>query len=92
MIRIIVQLVPRGEEARTLELGRAELGNLSPPGPHIFSSYSISVSETGNPFSGSEPWECRGSIENHDRRESVWKLVEHASAWAVRQAEARSAG
>jgi hypothetical protein len=92
MIRVIVQLVPGGDERRTRELGRAELRKLSPPGTSIFSSYSIGASEGPNPLAGTDPWEFRGTIENHDRRESVWKLVERAAAWAARQAEARGNG
>lgn len=89
MIRVLVQMVPGGDERRTRELGRAELGNLSAAGPSIFSSYSIVAHEGSNPLAGTGPWECRGTIENHDRRESVWKLVERAAAWAARQVEAR---
>ena len=92
MIRIIVQLVPGGDERRARELGRAELGNLSLPGPGIISSFSIAASEGSNPLAGTGPWECRGTIENHDRRESVWKIVERAAAWSSRQAEALGNG
>jgi hypothetical protein len=92
VIRVLVQLVPGGDERRTRELGRAELGNLSAAGPSIFSSYSIAAHECSNPLAGTGPWECRGKIENHDRRESVWTLVERAAAWAARQAEVRGNG
>jgi hypothetical protein len=90
VIRVLVQMVPGCDERRTRELGRAELGNLSAAGPSIF--YWIAACEGSNPLAGTGPWECRGTIENHDRRESVWKLVERAAAWAARQAEARGNG
>lgn len=93
MIRIVVTLVPKGNEAEARELARAELGNLSRLGPpYTHSDYSIWANEGENPLAQTGPWESRGMIGGHDRRGSVWALVASAAAWAVGQADARSRG
>lgn len=93
MIRIVVTLVPKGNEAGTRELARAELGNLAGLGaPYTHSDYSIWANEGENPLALTRPWESRGMIGGHDRRQSVWALVASAAAWAGEQADARSRG
>lgn len=88
MIRILVQLVPGGNEARTRELGRAVLANLSEAGSApTHSDYGIYAEEGPNPLADLPAWRSRGLVARYDRRQSVWRLVEKSAAWAANQAE-----
>jgi hypothetical protein len=85
MLRILVQLVPGGDEDLLRELARAELANIS--NLARVSDYAIFASESTNRLAASPAWSRRGLIARHDRRQSAWKLVERAAEWAGRQAE-----
>jgi hypothetical protein len=85
MLRILVQLVPGGDEGRLRELARAELANIS--GLARVSDYAISASEGTNRLATTPAWSRRGLIARHDRRQSVWRLVARAAEWAATQAE-----
>ena len=85
MLRILVQLVPGGDEELLRELARAELGNIS--NLARMSDYAVVANESENRLAAMPAWSRRGLITRHDRRQSVWKLVERAAEWAGRQAE-----
>jgi hypothetical protein len=84
MLRVDVTLLPGGDESRAKLLARAELANVS----HLkgISDYQICAVEGSNGLTGAETWIASGTIRRHRRRQTVWKLVERAAAWAVRQA------
>ncbi len=88
MLRIRVELVPGGDESRVREQARIELANIS--GLAHISDYRIMAWERDNRVSGIPEWESRGQILNHDRRQTVWSLVEKAAAWAQAEAEKNS--
>lgn len=89
MIRVVVELVPAGDESRTRELAQADLIEASEAAARIFAEYSIAARESENRLAGSPPWDSKGILRPYDRRESIWKLVELAAAWAAGQAEIR---
>lgn len=84
MLRIRVELVPGGNEARKRELGCAVLGNITDLDP--ISDYQIRAREGDNPIAGTKAFDVRGMLTGHDRRSSVWALVVKAAAWAASEA------
>jgi hypothetical protein len=87
MLRIRIEIVPFGDENRVRELARAELGNIT---AGDLSDYRITAREGVNPVAGRGHWESCGLIAKHDRRQTVWRLVERAAAWAAGEAEKMS--
>jgi hypothetical protein len=88
MLRISVQLVPGGDERRVRELARADLANVSLLDD--VSDYRIAACEGFNPLSDHLPWIQVGAARRHFRRQSVWRLVERAAAWAAERADETS--
>lgn len=86
MLRITVELVPGGNEARARPLATAEISNVS-EGLSQINDYAVDASEVANPLAGTPAWSSRGMIGRHDRRQSVWRLVEKVAAWAATEAE-----
>ena len=68
-------------------LAEAKIGNLSDLAD--VSDYGVYVVEGANPLAARRPWEARGVIEKHDRRQTVWGLVEKVAKWAREEAETR---
>ncbi|MDT3683744.1 MAG: hypothetical protein RO009_01715 [Pseudorhodoplanes sp.] len=85
MLRIKIELVPGGFEEFAREIARAEVGNVSNLAD--LSDYSVRVREGDNKLAGTRAWERTGKIFNHDRRASVWHLVEKIAKWATVEAE-----
>jgi len=85
MLRIIVELVPNGDESRVRELARAQLSNITALAP--VSDYGIFACEGRNDVAGTIGWDSRGMIAGHDRMQSVWVLVAKAALWAASEAE-----
>lgn len=83
MLRIIVELVPGGDESRRRELARADIGNVS----HLasVSDYVVRASENANALAGQPAWAKTGLITKHHRNQTVWALVARAAEWAARQ-------
>ncbi len=92
VIRVVVERVPGGDESRTRELAQADLVDAPEAAMRISAQYSIAAREGENRLAGSLPWESKGVLRPYDRRESIWKLVELAAAWAAGQAEIRAHG
>ena len=84
MLLIKIEIVPGGW-GRPRELARAVLGNLSSLAD--VSDYEISAREGDNPLAGRGLWWAKGTIEGHDRNQTVWALVAKAAAWAAAEAE-----
>lgn len=84
MLVIKVELWPGGEEQYKTVVARALIGNISDLADT--SDYAVSVSEGQNPIAGTPAWKGRGRIDGHDRRQSVWALVEKAASWAAAEA------
>lgn len=88
MLRIVVEVVPGGDEGGTFEVARAHVANVSALAD--LSDYVVWVREHANPVAGTPAWEDSGKIDSHKRRRSVWALVERAAAIATASAESRS--
>jgi hypothetical protein len=87
MLRIVVELVPGGNEPQKREIARATLSNIT---LSDVSDYLIDVRERANPVAGTDAWNARGTIHGHDRRQSVWRLVARAAVWAAWQQRRQS--
>lgn len=81
MLRIIVEIVPGGDESRKRETARAHIANIS--NLASLSDYAVWMRENGNPVAGAPAWEAYGKILQHDRRQTVWALVERAATVAA---------
>lgn len=77
MLRIIVDIVPGGFEPlrrRIASMTVANITNLSDR-----SDYEIEAEEAANPVSGTPPRRTSTTVNDHDRRNSVWTLVAKAA-------------
>lgn len=64
------------------EVARAVAGNVS--NLANISDYTVKMRENGAEHLGIEPKEISGAIEGHDRRQSVWRLVQKMiDLWTV---------
>lgn len=86
MIRVIIEIVPRGDERRKVSHAGAEIVCM-PGGDGAFGDYAVSVGENQNPCVPRLDWTARGHVMRHDRRTSVWALIEKVAALAVKEAE-----
>lgn len=78
MIAVTVEILPGGSDARRRTVAMLRIANLSDLAP--LSSYSVDVLESANPIAGSPSRIAACTIEQHDRRQSVLKLVARALA------------
>jgi hypothetical protein len=80
MIVVTVTIVPGEYEPRRRDIGTLRIGNVSDLAP--ISDYTVDVIEAANPLAGTPAriGECR--VEQHDRAQTVWALVERAAAAA----------
>ena len=85
MLRITVEIWPGGEKLFRRTLAIADIGNISDLADT--SDYAIRVKENDNPIAGAQAWSAEGQILQHDRRASVWALVEKVAAWAADKAK-----
>jgi hypothetical protein len=84
MLRVIVELVPGGDESRKRELARADIGNISHLAP--VSDYVVRASENMNGLAGRPAWAKTGLVTKHNRNQTVWALVARAADWAAHEA------
>ncbi len=84
MLRVIVELVPGGFEPLCRRIASMTIANVSDLADR--SDYMIQAVEGANPVAGLPPRDVSVTVEGHDRRQSVWSLVERAAA-AVARAE-----
>ena len=88
MIRITVEIIPRGDESRARRVATAEIANLSDRG--TICAYRIAASEEPNPVTGDPAQAWTGAVEQHDRRASVWSLIAKVATWAAEQAASKA--
>jgi hypothetical protein len=78
MLKVTVEMLPGGSVELRRTLGLMYIANLSDLAD--VSSYEVAASEGENRLAGTTPRSCKTVVEHHDRRQSVWKLVEVACA------------
>jgi hypothetical protein len=84
MLRIRIEIDPGGAADRRRELASAEVSNVSDLAD--LSSYRVVAREQASVVAGADAWEAMGYISGHNRRQSVWTLVEKVAAWAAVEA------
>lgn len=84
MLRIKVELVSDG---RSVPLALALAGNISNLADT--SDYGVFAIEAPDHLIDGDAFECRGLIERHHRRQTVWALVLKVAAWAAAEAARR---
>jgi hypothetical protein len=84
MLRVRIEIDPGGAGGRRRKLASAEVSNVADLAD--LSSYRVFAREGANPLAGAEAWEAMGYINGHNRRQSVWALVEKVAAWAAAEA------
>jgi hypothetical protein len=84
MLCVTVEIVPGGFEPARRVIGSLRISNESDLAP--VSNYRVDVLEAANYLTGSPARTGGCRIEDHDRRQSVWALIERAAA-AVQAAD-----
>jgi hypothetical protein len=84
MIAITVELIPGGLQARRRTIGTMRISNASNLAD--ISDYTIHCMEGANPLADTKPRHGSCTVENHDRRQSIWALIARAAEAAL-QAE-----
>ena len=78
MLKVTIELLPGGDAEMRRTLGVMYITNKSSLADK--SDYEISAAEGPNSLTEAAPWTCVTRVEGHDRRQSVWKIVEAAAA------------
>jgi hypothetical protein len=78
MLRVTVEIWPGGIAELRRTLGLMNIANTSNLAD--VSSYEVYASEGDNRLAGTKARNCKTVIERHDRRQSVWALIEVACA------------
>lgn len=78
MLRVIVDIVPGGFEPLRRRIASMTIANSTDLVDR--SDYEIEAQEAANPVSGSPPRRTSTTVNDHDRRSSVWALVAKAAA------------
>jgi hypothetical protein len=81
MIRITVEILPNGSEARAREIARMDLENIADHAAAV--DYEISASSAADPRSGQPAFVASGMVVSHGHQDSIWALVAKATAWAA---------
>jgi len=76
MLTITIDLVPAGYESHRRTIGSMRIANISNLAD--VSDYAIVVMEGANPLTGSRSRSAACAVLAHDRRQSVWALLEKA--------------
>jgi hypothetical protein len=82
MIVVTVSILPGGFEHRRRDVGTLRISNISDAAR--VSNYAVDVMELANPLTGAPARIGGCSVEQHDRMQSVWALVERAAAGALK--------
>jgi hypothetical protein len=85
VLRVTVELFPGGLQSQRRTLATMDIGNIS--GLADRSDYTVHIAEADNSVTGQRGWSSSGTIFGHDRRQSVWALVEKAAAFGCREGE-----
>lgn len=86
MIRVIIEIVPGGNEKRKTSHAGAEIVCM-PGSDGMFGDYAVSVGENHNPCAGRLDWTTRGHLFHQPKNVSVWKLIEAVARFAGDEAE-----
>ncbi|WP_041357807.1 hypothetical protein [Nitrobacter hamburgensis] len=78
MLAITIDLVPGGYESHRRTIGSMRIANRSDLAD--VSDYSVEIMEAANALTGGGPRNAACIVERHDRRQSVWALLEKACA------------
>ena len=73
MLRIVAELIPGGVPGLKRTIGTMDIANVSDLAPR--SDYEAVVRESANRLTGDGPRSCTVTVHDHDRQQSVWKLV-----------------
>jgi hypothetical protein len=84
MIAITVDLIPGGVQERRRTIGAMRIANVSDLAD--VSNYAVHCMEGANPLADTKPRHGSCTVENHDRRQSIWALIARAAEAAL-QAE-----
>jgi hypothetical protein len=80
MIRVIVEVFPGGYAENRRTIGLMHIANLSDLAR--LSDYKIDIAESANPLAGTETSTRTVYLRDHDRNQSVWRLLAAALAAA----------
>jgi hypothetical protein len=85
MIRVTVEIRPKGKSGHTREIARMDLGNIA---DHAAArDYEISASSEADSQSGQPAFVASGKVISHGRQESIWALLAKATAWIATSAK-----
>ena len=84
MLRVRVELVSDG---RSVPLALALVGNISNLADT--SDYGVFTVKAPDRLVDCDAFACRGLVERHHRRQTVWALVLKVAAWAAAEAAGR---
>jgi hypothetical protein len=80
MLCVTVEIIPGGFEPARRVIGSLRISNVSDLAP--VSNYSVDVVEAANHLTGRPARVGCCRVEDHDRHQSVWALIERAAAAA----------
>jgi len=81
MLRVRVELIPRGVESMAREIARVEIANMG--GNDAAASYRYRVTERPSRYSGGLT--VNGEIRRHQRYQSAFRLVQRVLRCALRK-------
>jgi len=76
MLRVTIDLVPGGFSPLRRTIATLRISNASDLAD--ISNYVIEAMEGANPLTGDPPRNAQCMVFGHDRKQSVWKLLERA--------------
>ena len=85
MIRVTVEVLPHGNEARARKVARMDLGNVRDRA--AASDYEISAASAADPKSGRPAFVANGKVISHGHQESIWALIAKATVWVAASAK-----
>lgn len=85
MIQVVIRVIPGGDTERAFEQAVAEVTRVRNIGV-TSADYEVSAGENQNRMTGELDWSSRGCIFGHDRRQSVWALIDKVAVWAAAEA------
>jgi hypothetical protein len=78
MLKVIIEILPRGHRELRRTVASMSIGNLTLMGD--VSDYGIDAVEAANALTGTPSRSTSCKVLSHDRRQSVWTLVAKAAA------------
>lgn len=84
MLKVVIELHPGGYHERRTAIASMTISNVSDLA--TISDYEVDAVEAANHLAGTRPRSATCMVVGHDRRQSVWALLEKA-ATEIRKAE-----